>query len=88
MWVEISKVLPVPGQDRDRDWDRDRTDTGTETGTGPRPGPKFFLTRTSTKILSEQGRDQNFSHRDRDEIFFLTGTKNGWSRSCLGVGMG
>ncbi len=30
------------------------------------PGPKFFLTRTSTKIFSEQNRDQS--------VFFWTGT--------------
>jgi hypothetical protein len=34
---------------------------------------KIFLTETGTNIF----------RRDRDEIFFLTGTKNDWSRSCL-----
>jgi hypothetical protein len=58
-------------------------------------GTKFiFLTRTGTKFSfsPEPGPGRNFfSHRDRDrdEInFFLaeTGTKNDWSRSCLGIG--
>jgi hypothetical protein len=37
----------------------------------PGPGPKFFLTRTSTKIFSEQDRDQNvFLERNREQNVF------------------
>ncbi len=64
-------------------------------GPEPGPGPKFFLTRTSTKIFSEQDQDKNvFLDRDRNRNIFDcsphpkfvsdgTGTKNDWSRSCL-----
>jgi hypothetical protein len=80
--LEMGKMGPGPDQisffDRDRDqnifdWDRHQN----LFLKGPRPRPKTFFRRV---------RDQNFffrRDRDRDEIFFLTGTKNDWSRSCL-----
>jgi hypothetical protein len=37
------------------------------------PGSKFFLTRTSTKIFSEQDRDQNIFDWDRHQNLFLKG---------------
>ncbi len=63
-------------------------------GLGAGPRPKFFFTRTSTKIFSEQGQDQNIfdwnphpkfvpdGTRTKILNFFFTGTKNHWYRSC------
>jgi hypothetical protein len=60
--------------------------TGTKTlnffSSGPRPGPEFFSPAPGPTFFSRRDRD-------RDQIFFLTGTgtKNDWSRSCLPVPM-
>jgi hypothetical protein len=81
--LEISKVVPVPAEPEPKFFlNRTRTKMffWTETVT------KIFLTGTLTQnlFLKEPGPKPNtFFRRDRDEIFFLTGTKNDWSRSCL-----
>ncbi len=81
----MGKVIPVPVLPG--------PEPGPEPGPNfffwPGPGPKFFVTRTSTKIFSEQDRHQNlflkrpgptpetFSRRDQDQNFFLAGTGTG-----------
>ncbi len=57
-----------------------------QNGPGPDPGTEFLFL-TGTKIFLTGTRTKIFFRRDRDEIFFLTGTgtKNDWSRSCLSV---
>jgi hypothetical protein len=49
---------------------------------------KFVSDGTRTKTLNffspgPRPGPKLFFHRNRDQIFFLTGTKNDWSRSCL-----
>jgi hypothetical protein len=100
----MSKVVPVPGP-KFFFWPGPGG-TGTKFffWPGPGPGPKFFLTRTSIIIFSEQDRDQNVFFGPGPgpwpKYFWLgpapkfvsegtgTGAKNDWSRSCLGVRVG